>query len=479
MPGVSHNIKENMLYDVFISHASEDKNIFVRQLAEELKRNHIEVWYDEFSLKTGDSLRRSIDIGLSKSRFGLVVLSKNFFAKEWTQWELDGLVQRQLNSKTSLILPIWLNIEKKDVINYSPSLADIVAIKAGKNIQQVVKKLLNTIKPSGSTLIIARDLLIKYGFEPPVVTDDWWLDIIEYSGSNPMEGTFQESMGWGRWGFPLPEKNDNPKSRGKRLAWAAMQNEWQKNAEMQRITQITHPSIVLDFIDKQPGLREICFNFPHFLVTYAPQLTIKGFGGTFEGIFDNWLFNSLENLKKKSKNNEIGGTGLATNKKAPECDEPIALRHPKFGFYKPSTIVCFYVQGHLMGPPVKAYETIDYIAWLLSTDSNWLTKEIKTFLKKGMKEWGVWPWTDYNNCEFPFPTNKDTGQLFNSLYKATEGKEFKLTKNVINDITTRLNFSKEHLKLTAPIEMLVKAFLEEKFIEFWIKDNKKRNKKKK
>lgn len=68
-----------MLYDLFISHATEDKKDFVRPLVESLKKNNIEVWYDEISLNVGDSLRESIDKGLSKSRFGLVVLSPSFF----------------------------------------------------------------------------------------------------------------------------------------------------------------------------------------------------------------------------------------------------------------------------------------------------------------------------------------------------------------------------------------------------------------
>lgn len=84
-----------MLYDVFISHASEDKDEFVHPLAELLREQHLEVWYDEFSLNVGDSLRRSIDRGLSQSRYGIVVLSPSFFRKQWSQWELDGLVARQ------------------------------------------------------------------------------------------------------------------------------------------------------------------------------------------------------------------------------------------------------------------------------------------------------------------------------------------------------------------------------------------------
>ena len=50
-----------MLYDAFVCHASEDKDDVVRPLAERLREQHIEVWYDEFSLKMGDSLRRSIE----------------------------------------------------------------------------------------------------------------------------------------------------------------------------------------------------------------------------------------------------------------------------------------------------------------------------------------------------------------------------------------------------------------------------------
>jgi len=69
------------MWDVFISHASEDKNEIVKKLAHELQKAELSVWYDEFELKVGDSLSKSIDIGLSKSRFGIVILSKHFFEK--------------------------------------------------------------------------------------------------------------------------------------------------------------------------------------------------------------------------------------------------------------------------------------------------------------------------------------------------------------------------------------------------------------
>lgn len=137
--------KENV-YDVFISHASEDKEDFVRALANELTKLGIKVWYDEFSLKIGDSLRRSIDRGLTNSRYGIIILSKNFFAKEWPQKELDGLIAKEVNGR-KVILPIWHNITKEDVLKYSPILADKVAADTSKgSISQIAMKLKEVIK---------------------------------------------------------------------------------------------------------------------------------------------------------------------------------------------------------------------------------------------------------------------------------------------------------------------------------------------
>jgi hypothetical protein len=113
-------------FDVFISHASEDKDSVVRRLASELRRVGLDVWYDEYELKIGDSLRQKIDHGLARSRFGIVVLSRSFFAKGWTNYELDGIVTRSV-SGDQVLLPIWHEITKDELIEYSPSIADKVA----------------------------------------------------------------------------------------------------------------------------------------------------------------------------------------------------------------------------------------------------------------------------------------------------------------------------------------------------------------
>lgn len=113
-------------HDVFISHASEDKEDFVRSLANALIAQGLNVWFDEMTLRIGDSLRQKIDQGLANSKVGLVVLSPSFIKKGWTNYELDGIVTRTVSGE-QVLLPIWHNITKQQVVDFSPSIADKVA----------------------------------------------------------------------------------------------------------------------------------------------------------------------------------------------------------------------------------------------------------------------------------------------------------------------------------------------------------------
>ena len=134
-------------WDVFISHASEDKDTFVRPLAQALDQLGVKVWYDEFALRPGISLSSSIDRGLARSRFGLVVISESFIGKQWTERELQGLVAGTISGETT-ILPIWLGVSHKTVYEFSPPLADTIAIVAtGFTAEQVVLRVLKTIRP--------------------------------------------------------------------------------------------------------------------------------------------------------------------------------------------------------------------------------------------------------------------------------------------------------------------------------------------
>jgi hypothetical protein len=132
-------------HDAFISHASEDKDELVRPLADALKQAGHDIWYDDFALTVGDSLRKSIDKGLANSKFGIVVLSPNFFAKRWTEYELNGLVAKEMEGG-KVILPIWHKVSKDQVLGYSPSLADKLALNTATfTIDELAKRLSKAI----------------------------------------------------------------------------------------------------------------------------------------------------------------------------------------------------------------------------------------------------------------------------------------------------------------------------------------------
>lgn len=136
--------REVRSWDLFICHASEDKESFARPLAESLRGKGLRVWYDEFTLTIGDSLSESIDRGLAGSRFGVVVLSAYFFSKNWPRKELDGLTAKEISSEKT-ILPVWHGVNRDDVLRYSPMLADKLAVSTSEGLDKVVDEILKAI----------------------------------------------------------------------------------------------------------------------------------------------------------------------------------------------------------------------------------------------------------------------------------------------------------------------------------------------
>lgn len=134
-------------WDVFVCHASEDKDSFVRPLAETLRKLGVSVWYDEFALRPGDSLSSSIDRGIAGSSFGIVVVSQAFIGKRWPEHELRGLVNRDVEDDKKLI-PIWNGVSKEQVKRFSPSLSDKIAIDTRKvDAEEAAIQLLREIRP--------------------------------------------------------------------------------------------------------------------------------------------------------------------------------------------------------------------------------------------------------------------------------------------------------------------------------------------
>jgi len=137
----SRKAPKDVGYDAFICHASEDKTTVARPLARELGKLGFSVWFDEFSLKIGDSLRQNIDRGLRLSRFGIIIISKSFFEKNWPQYELNGLVSREIEGE-KVILPVWHKVSKRDVEKFSAPLSDkVAATTANAGIRKIAKAL--------------------------------------------------------------------------------------------------------------------------------------------------------------------------------------------------------------------------------------------------------------------------------------------------------------------------------------------------
>lgn len=152
---------EDKRYDLFISHASEDKDEIVRPMATILERLSVRVWYDEFSLQLGDSLTASIDKGLRQSRYGLLVLSKAFLGKNWPDYEYRSLLTRQIDGE-SVILPLWYGVTKEEVKAYSLFLTDIKGLAVTRdNMNVVIPAIVKVVRPDIWLEVRMRSVLRK------------------------------------------------------------------------------------------------------------------------------------------------------------------------------------------------------------------------------------------------------------------------------------------------------------------------------
>lgn len=113
----------------FISHDSHDKELIAKRIAQGLSSRLYPVWYDEYSLKIGDSLRESIETGIKEAHKCILVLTPNFLNNTgWSKTEFNSIFTRELVTKEKVVLPIWYNVSPIDIYEYSPSLADTFAL---------------------------------------------------------------------------------------------------------------------------------------------------------------------------------------------------------------------------------------------------------------------------------------------------------------------------------------------------------------
>jgi hypothetical protein len=231
------------------------------------------------------------------------------------------------------------------------------------------------------------------------------------------------------------------------------------------ISPLTPATQVLDFVCSHPGLLETCIDFPHLTAEYAPQLTIRGFGGPLEDTFEEQYQKSLA---QKATGQNHGGTALTKDAAPPLCDEEWVLRHPTFGNFKPSHIAHEYFHGGMFGPTVSPYEEADHVFWLLSSASSWLPNTVHAVLLQGMKGWISWPWHDVR-LEDERERWGSCGELWNALHTAAEkGRTFKWTERTKDDALNRISRTIRELKLPeTPLEIFA-CFTAHQFPEHFV-----------
>jgi hypothetical protein len=432
-----------MAHDVFICHASEDKDVLVRPLAEALRERNFDVWYDEFSLRIGDSLRQSIDRGLKAARYGIVVFSPAFFEKAWTQYELDGLHTKMMSERRALILPIWHGVGPRDVEAYSPSLAGTVALQSNKGVEALCSEIARVLRPAGSPLEVAKQELERFGWDAPPVSDEWWITIIG------LEADVKSPVGHRHWLFPHPPVGD-PDSRGNAIAWTALQNCWNWEAEERTLCQITHPDEIHAFMAEDAALTEAAEAHPDMLANYAPQLLVPEFSGAFGELFDELLEASRREIAEEP------------DSRFPDawCTKALALRAPACGGHQPADVADKWMNGDGGSCSAAILSGTDYVVWLLSDHSLWLPPDVRETLTVGMADYGGWlADLSFGRCHWK-------GELWGALLdrqrppSRSNRAAFKWTRTRRRELEEAMASSLAHMKLEGAPARLAQAFID-------------------
>ena len=137
-------------YDVFLSHANADKLAYIDDLYVALSRLKLNVFYDKEELSWGDNWKEKILEGTEKSEFAIIVISNNFFGRDWTERELNEFLQRQNESGQKIILPLLYNITFEDVKEHYPELEFIQSLKVSEHSNDEI------------TILLAKEIIKRY-----------------------------------------------------------------------------------------------------------------------------------------------------------------------------------------------------------------------------------------------------------------------------------------------------------------------------
>jgi len=147
----------------FISHNKADKTT-ARALATLLVAQGVDVWFDEWEIRPGQSLTGGIEEGLAQSNTFILVWSQAAQASNWVGTETRAYVRRRVDDKELLVIPIMVDktalpVLVADYRGFDVSdgkialerVAEEIAGNPGNvELAQILKTKLNTIQREGA-----------------------------------------------------------------------------------------------------------------------------------------------------------------------------------------------------------------------------------------------------------------------------------------------------------------------------------------
>ena len=298
-------------------------------------------------------------------------------------------------------------------------------------------------------MVIARNILIEKGLSPPIVTDEWWLDIVEikeaslrYPDLNPH---------W-RWIFPLPfPSGSRAVERGTNIAWAALQLDWAQDGKDRKICQLTHPETVHSYLREWPGLLECAQRNPATLAIYAPQLTIPGLDEGFANHFD-----ELTSPEKISSCDALRyGRAETVDGNPPLCGNFVAWRHPTYGNYTPGELSYEFVNAHDGSYSRRVFNGFQCLVWLLCDDSRWMPEELRETLIRGFRERVSW-WVR--------EVSDTSDAVLAALYKRPKSR-FSYTRALRAELTGSCVRALQELEIDKDADKVVSNFIAGGYLE--------------
>lgn len=147
----------NYKYDVFISHAFEDKENIADPLNIALRQAGFKVWYSGTDLKAGDDLEHRIPEAISQSKYGIVILSKDYLKSKWGEKELAQLALLEKTTKRKIILPIWHNVSVNEIKYTFPFHINRFALHSKSGMALIQLKLIAELKKEEPQLLPVKE----------------------------------------------------------------------------------------------------------------------------------------------------------------------------------------------------------------------------------------------------------------------------------------------------------------------------------